>query len=205
MEEFYTTAKLISIATFTLTTTLTPGPNNIMLMSSGLTFGYKNTVPHMIGVILGFSLMVILVGLGIGIVFEQFSIVLSLLKIIGIIYLIWMSYKIATNTNRYEIDENGASKPFSFFQAAIFQWVNPKAWIVLITAVSIFTTANDNSLVPIFIIAFLYFLAGIVACNLWTLGGVMLKKLLRNNYAIKTFNISMAVLLILSIIPFIVE
>ena len=95
MEEFYTVAMLLSIATFTLSTVSTPGPNNIMLLSSGLTFGYKRTVPHMFGIMLGFPFMVLLVGLGV--LFEKFPIIFSILKIIGILYLFWMAFKIATN------------------------------------------------------------------------------------------------------------
>ena len=119
MEEFYTVAMIISIATFTLSTVTSPGPNNIMLLSSGLTFGYKKTIPHMTGIIIGFPLMVVLVGLGLGVVFERFPLILSVLKIVGILYLFWMAYKIANNSSSYDVQTSEDSKPFTFLQAAL--------------------------------------------------------------------------------------
>ena len=105
MDDFFTLAIILSLFTFTMTTTLSPGPNNILVLSSGLTYGYKKTLPHMLGVIIGFPLMVILIGLGAGIVFEKFPFVLDILKYLGILYLLWMAYKIVSATNNYEINE----------------------------------------------------------------------------------------------------
>jgi len=205
MEEFYTVAMIISIATFTISTVTTPGPNNIMLLSSGLTFGYKKTIPHMSGIIVGFPFMVVLVGLGMGVIFEKFPIILSILKIVGILYLFWMAFKIANNTNSYEVEEGQKSEPFTFFQAAIFQWVNPKAWIMAITAISIFVTANENSYLQVITIAFIYLLSSIISTNSWAFGGVVLKKFIKNESSVKKLNIIMAVLLIASVLPIIFE
>lgn len=205
MEEFYTVAMIISIATFTISTVTTPGPNNIMLLSSGLTFGYKKTIPHMSGIIVGFPFMVVLVGLGMGVIFEKFPIILSVLKIVGILYLFWMAYKIANNTSSYEVEEGKKSEPFTFFQAAIFQWVNPKAWIMAITAISIFVTANESSYLQVFTIAFIYFLSSIISTNSWAFGGVVLKKFIKNESSVKKLNIIMAVLLVASVLPIIFE
>lgn len=205
MEEFYTVAMIISIATFTISTVTTPGPNNIMLLSSGLTFGYKKTIPHMSGIIVGFPFMVVLVGLGMGVIFEKFPIILSILKIVGILYLFWMAFKIANNTSSYEVEEGQKSKPFTFFQAAIFQWVNPKAWIMAITAISIFVTANENSYLQVITIAFIYLLSSIISTNSWAFGGVVLKKFIKNESSVKKLNIIMAVLLIASVLPIIFE
>lgn len=201
MQEFYTIAMLISIATFTLSTCVTPGPNNIMLLSSGLTFGYKRTIPHMAGIVIGFPLMILLVGIGLGIVFEKFPILLSILKVIGILYLFWMAYKIATNKTTVEIKENDESKPFTFLQSALFQWVNPKAWIMGITAISIFVTSQENSLFQVLILSFIFMLSGVVSTNLWTSGGVVLKKFIKDESHVRKFNILMAFFLLLSVIP----
>jgi len=205
MEEFYTVAMLLSIATFTLSTVMTPGPNNIMLLSSGLTFGYKKTLPHMFGVMFGFAFMVVLVGLGMGVLFEKFPSLFSVLKTIGIIYLFWMAYKIANNDDGYEVDKDNQSNPFTFFQAAAFQWVNPKAWIMAITAISVFVISNENSLFQVLTIAFIYLLSGVISTNSWALGGVMLKKVIKDKKSVKIFNITMAILLIGSVVPFILE
>jgi threonine/homoserine/homoserine lactone efflux protein len=196
---------LVSIVTFTLSTVMTPGPNNIMLLSSGLTFGYKKTLPHIFGVMFGFAFMVVLVGLGMGVIFETYPFIFSILKIVGILYLFWMAYKIATSVDGYEVDPSKQKKPFTFLQAAAFQWVNPKAWIMAITAISVFVTSKEDSLIQVFIIAFIYLLSGVISTNSWALGGVMLKKVIKNSSSVRKFNIVMAILLVLSIIPFMFE
>jgi len=205
MQEFYTIAMILSIATFTLSTSISPGPNNIMLLSSGLTFGYKKTIPHMTGVFFGFPLMVLIVGLGMGALFEKFPLVLSVLKFVGILYLFWMAYKIANNTSSYDVEENSESKPFSFMQAAMFQWVNPKAWIMAITSISVFVTSNEHGLSQIIIISIIYFLSGCVSCNTWAFGGTILKKFIKSEKSVQRLNILMAILLVASVLPIIFE
>lgn len=205
MEEFYSITMLLSLVTFTLSTVISPGPNNIMLLSSGLTFGYKKTIPHMFGIMIGFSIMVIIVGLGMGVVFERFPLIFTILKVIGVLYLFWMAYKIANNSSSYDVDTDLNGNPFTFLQAAAFQWVNPKAWIVAITAISVFVTSTQNSFIQVLTISFIYLLSSIVSTNIWALGGVVLKKFLKEEKSIKIFNISMASLLILSVIPFMFE
>lgn len=205
MEEFYTVAMMLSIATFTLATATTPGPNNIMLLSSGLTFGYKRTIPHILGVMLGFPFMVLLVGLGLGFIFEKFPVIFSVLKIVGIAYLFWMAYKIANNKSSFNVNEDENSKPFTFLQSAAFQWVNPKAWIMAVTAISIFVTAQDDTLMQVCIIAVIYMLSGMISSNVWTAGGVVLKRFIKSENGIKIFNMTMALLLIASVLPILFE
>ena len=205
MEEFYTVAMLLSIVTFTLSTVSTPGPNNIMLLSSGLTFGYKRTIPHMFGIMLGFPFMVLLVGLGLGIVFEKFPIIFTILKIVGILYLFWMAFKIATNKSTLEVKEGEESKPFTFIQSAAFQWVNPKAWIMAITSISIFVTSKDESFAQVVIIAIIYLLSSIFSTNAWTAGGVVLKRFIKDEKIVRILNITMAILLVGSVLPIILE
>jgi len=202
MDMIYTYAMLISIVSFTMATVMTPGPNNIMMLSSGLTFGYKKTIPHMMGVAIGFPLMVIAVGLGIGVIFQSFPIVYQVLKYLGISYLLWMAYKIAKSNDSYE-NKNQITKPFTFIQAALFQWLNPKAWIMAITSTSSFIVSNENVYIQVLIISFIYFLSGIISTNTWTLGGVFLNKFIKNKKSVKIFNTTMAIFIVLSVIPFI--
>ena len=205
MQDIYSLTMLISIASFTLATVMTPGPNNIMLLSSGLTFGYKRTIPHILGVMLGFPLMVVCVGLGVGSVFELFPMVFTVLKIVGITYLLWMAWHIAHAKGSYDTQESSSDRPFTFLQAAVFQWVNPKAWMMAITATSSFTTDPDRAFIQVLVIAGIYMLSGVISTSSWALGGLFLKKLIKSEKSIRIFNISMAVLIVASILPFVFE
>ena len=202
MNQIYTLTMIISITSFALASTMTPGPNNIMLLSSGLTFGYKRTIPHALGINFGFPVMVICVGLGVGKLFEVFPFVYTVLKVVGISYLFWMAWHIA-NTKGSPATQNKNDKPFTFFQAALFQWVNPKAWVVAITSTAAFITDHQIAFIQVMIIACIFFLCGILSTNSWSLGGVMLKRFIQNERLIKIFNITMAILIVGSILPFV--
>ena len=189
---------------FSFATSMTPGPNNIMLLSSGLTFGYKRTIPHILGVVIGFPLMTIFVGLGLGEFFKVYPFAFTVLKIIGVLYLLWLAWKIANSTPKFkENDEN--SEPLTFMQILLFQWINPKNWMKIITAMSVYVTSVDNATNQIIIITMIFFLTVIISANSWSLGGVVLKKLIKSDIGIKRFNIGMAILLILSMIPIFFE
>ncbi len=204
MNQIYTLTMIISITSFALASTMTPGPNNIMLLSSGLTFGYKRTIPHALGINFGFPVMVICVGLGVGKLFEVFPFVYTALKVVGISYLFWMAWHIA-NTKGSPATQNKNDKPFTFFQAALFQWVNPKAWVVAITSTAAFITDHQIAFTQVMIISCIYFFCGILSTNSWSLGGVMLKQFIQNERLIKFFNITMAILIVGSILPFVFE
>lgn len=202
MDQIYTLTMLISITSFALASTMTPGPNNIMLLSSGLTFGYRRTVPHALGVNFGFPVMVICVGLGVGKLFEIFPFIYTILKVVGISYLIWMAWHIA-NTKGAATTNNKKDKPFTFLQAALFQWVNPKAWVMAVSSTAAFITDHQIAGVQVMIISCIYFFSAILSTNSWALGGVILKQFLQNERLVRMFNITMAVLIIGSILPFI--
>ncbi len=202
MNQIYTLTMIISITSFALASTMTPGPNNIMLLSSGLTFGYKRTIPHALGINFGFPVMVICVGLGVGKLFEVFPFVYTVLKVVGISYLFWMAWHIA-NTKGSPATQNKNDKPFTFFQAALFQWVNPKAWVVAITSTAAFITDHQIAFIQVMTIACIFFFCGILSTNSWSLGGVMLKKFIQNERFVKIFNITMAILIVGSILPFV--
>lgn len=203
MLELYSITILISIIIFTLSATTSPGPNNIMLLSSGLTYGYRRTLPHMYGIIIGFPLMVLLVGLGLGFVFEEFPIILEVLKVLGIIYLLYLAYKISKNKDTYDIKNK--SKPFTFIEAALFQWLNPKAWIMAITAISVFVNTSNNTFLQVVVVSLIFMFASIISSCTWTMGGVLIKKFIKSENAISKMNLIMASLLVLSILPIILE
>ncbi len=195
---------IISITSFALASTMTPGPNNIMLLSSGLTFGYKRTIPHSMGITFGFPVMVICVGLGVGKLFEIFPFVYNTLKVVGIIYLLWMAWHIANTKGSLNM-ENKNDKPFTFFQAALFQWINPKVWVVAISSTAAFITNHQIAFIQVMIISCVYFFCAILSTNSWSLGGVILKRFIQNERLVQIFNITMAILIVGSILPFVFE
>jgi len=174
-----------------------------MLLSSGLTFGYKRTVPHMLGVVLGFPLMTILVGLGLGEFFKTYPFAFSVLKVLGMLYLLFLAWKIATSSPEFKKNDED-SQPLKFLPIVFFQWMNPKNWIKIITAMSVYVTSVEYASIQIIIISIIFFLTVLVSANSWALGGVVLKKLIKSPKGIKRFNIVMAMILVLSLVPSVV-
>lgn len=193
----------LAIFIFALSTGITPGPNNIMLMTSGMNFGIKNSLPHIAGICIGFSVMVILIGLGFSIVFEKYPLLHEAIKVLGVFYLLYLSWLIA-NAAPDKLDDK-KSKPFTFMQAALFQWINPKAWVVVTSAVSAYTVIDEAIYSQVFAMAFIFFLAAIIATFTWLFFGKGIKKILQSHKQQKVFNITMALLLVASIYPVIKE
>ena len=190
------------LAMFALVSSITPGPNNVMLASSGLNFGFRRSVPHLLGVNLGFTLMIFLVGIGLGSVFQQMPQLYTVLKYVGAAYLLYLAWKIA-NSGAME-DGEVRGKPFTFLQAAAFQWVNPKAWVMAVGVVATYTP--QNSFFANLVIATL--VCGIVnlpSIGIWVTFGTALRRVLHRPWAIRAFNISMALLLVASLYPVALE
>lgn len=120
-------------------------------------------------------------------------------------HLLWMAWHIANTQGSLNTKEQQNDKPFTFLQAALFQWVNPKAWIMAVTAISSFTTQSSDVLYQVSIIAFIYLAVGVFSTHSWALGGVLLHKWLESEKAIRTFNRVMALLIVLSVVPFMLE
>ncbi|PHR71703.1 MAG: lysine transporter LysE [Arcobacter sp.] len=198
--ETFTLTILISIFMFSFATSITPGPNNIMLLSSGLTFGYKRTLPHILGVVFGFPLMTIFVGLGLGEFFKAYPSAFTVLKVIGIAYLLFLAWKIANSNPEFKKNDE-ASNPMKFLPIVLFQWMNPKNWIKIITAMSVYVTSVEHASIQILIITFIFFSTILISANSWAIGGVVLKKLIKSPKGIKRFNVIMAILLVLSLVP----
>ncbi|WP_394202113.1 LysE family translocator [Shewanella waksmanii] len=190
---------IVAVALFAFSSGITPGPNNIMLMTSGVNFGIQRSLPHLTGICIGFPLMVLAIGLGLSGLFSQYPVLHTVIKYIGICYLLYLAWLIANSSSK--MDGVVKAKPLTFIQAAAFQWVNPKGWIMAIGAVATFTSI-EQPLVPQVISIASIFLAVALPCALVWLGfGIGLKKLLKNQRQQRIFNISMALLLVASIIP----
>lgn len=193
----------LAIFLFGLSAGITPGPNNIMLMTSGMNFGIKNSLPHVAGVCIGFAVMVILVGLGFSIIFDTYPILHEIIKVLGLMYLLYLAHLVA-NAAPSELASD-KSKPFSFLQAALFQWINPKAWVMATGSISAFTTLGDDIHWQVLLIASIFFIAAIISSISWLVFGRTLKQVLKSIKQQRVFNISMALLLVISVLPVIRE
>ena len=172
-------------------------------MTSGLNFGFWRTIPHMIGVPLGFAFMVIIVGLGLGAVFHNWPVIFQILKYVGALYLLYLSWIIA-NLGSVDIPDGIKKRPFTFLQAASFQWVNPKAWIMTMGAIS---TYGEISLFPynVLLISSLYGVLGFVSSGIWVAFGYTLKQFIINPTTVRLFNGAMALLLVATLYPIFIE
>jgi threonine/homoserine/homoserine lactone efflux protein len=188
---------------FAFVSSATPGPNNLMLMASGTNFGFVRTIGHMLGVSLGFVLMVILVGLGLAKLFEAVPVLRLVLKIGSVGYLIYLAWKIATSSAP-KSDDTSVAKPMTFLQAALFQWVNPKAWTMALGAVSVYVPAT-NPIMGLFIVAAVFGAINLPVVSGWAAMGVQLRRFLQEPVKLRIFNVAAAVLLLASLYPVIFD
>jgi threonine/homoserine/homoserine lactone efflux protein len=185
-----------ALTIFAFVSSITPGPNNLMLMNSGANFGFKQTIPHLLGVGIGFTLMIVLVGMGVMQIFSSFPISYEILKALSIIYLVYLALKIARSGSTTE-HQSASAKPLTFIQAALFQWVNPKAWTMALTAVSIY--APSQSFIAILLVALIFGLINLPCISSWIVLGQKMQLVLTAPKHLKIFNITMASLLIISV------
>jgi threonine/homoserine/homoserine lactone efflux protein len=188
---------LTGLVLFALVSSITPGPNNMMLMASGANFGFRRTLPHMMGVVLGFTLMVALVGVGLMGVFQALPWLHDVLTWAGIAYLMWLAWKIAHAAMPDATRASG--QPLSFLQACAFQWVNPKGWQMALTAITLY--APDRALWAVLLVAGSFGVVNLPSVAAWTFLGLRLRRILSTNRRLVIFNWSMALLLIASLLP----
>lgn len=190
------------LALFALVSSITPGPNNVMLASSGLNFGFRRSLPHLLGVNLGFTLMIFLVGVGLGSVFQQVPQLYSVLKYAGAAYLLYLAWKIANSGGMDDGQARG--KPFTFLQAAAFQWVNPKAWVMAVGVVATYTPQN-GFFANLVIATIVCGVVNLPSIGIWVTFGTALRRVLHRPAAVRAFNIGMALLLVASLYPVALE
>jgi threonine/homoserine/homoserine lactone efflux protein len=195
---------IFAFVLFAFVTSVTPGPNNMMLLASGVNFGVRRSLPHMLGISLGFMVLVIAVGLGLSQVFEQVPTLYTVLRYGGAAYLLYLAWKIAGSGAPDEGNAEKRPKPFTFLQAAAFQWVNPKAWVMAIGAITTYTP-QENFVVNVVLIAALFALINCPSVGLWTVAGSLLRRWLAEPRILRLFNIGMALLLVASLYPILVD
>lgn len=188
---------LLALVLFAFVTSITPGPNNLMLMASGANFGFRRTIPHMLGVALGFVLMAFLVGIGLAQIFERWPPAHLILKGLSAAYLLWLAWKIANAAPAGPQQSKG--QPMTFLQAAAFQWVNPKAWSMALSAVTLY--APDQSLMSVALVAAIFGAVNLPTVSTWCVLGQQMARFLTNPARLRAFNITMAVLLVVTLWP----
>lgn len=194
----------LAILVFAVSSTITPGPNNIMILTSGLNFGIKRSLPHLLGICIGFPLMVAAVGMGFSQVFERFPIIHELIKVLGVAYLLYLAWLMARSSTQ-QLESGRNTNPLTFIQAALFQWVNPKAWVMASGAVAAYTTQSTDMLLQVMVISLSFFVVAFPCVGVWLFFGSALKRILQRSAYQRLFNLSMALLLVVSVLPVIME
>ena len=189
----------IAFVVFAVVMFFTPGPNNVMLLSSGLTFGFRRTLPHVAGVTFGFAFMIGAVGLGFGTIFIAYPVLQTILKYAGVAYLIYLAVAIAMS-GPVKSDQGNGRRPMTFWGAAVFQWINVKGWVMVIGTITAYA-GIANFPWNITIQVMLSLVLGAVSCSAWALFGSALRPLLTSPQVVRTFNIVMAILLLASLYP----
>jgi threonine/homoserine/homoserine lactone efflux protein len=189
---------LLPLASFCLVSSITPGPNNMMLLSSGATFGLRRTVPHIAGISGGCALMVLVLGWALAGVIGRAPVLFTALHIVSTIYLLWLAWRIATSTGPH--GSRLRARPFGTVDAAGFQWANPKAWAMVLGAITNFARP-DHLFADVLLIALMLMAIGLPCIVLWAGSGQLLRRFLSEPRALRIFNFSMATLLIASILP----
>ena len=192
---------LLALAAFAFVASVTPGPNNLMLLASGANFGVRRSVPHMLGISLGHAFMVLLVGMGLAGMFTAWPPARAVLTVLSVLYMLWLAWKIAHAAAPGGADGTGGTggKPLTFLQAAAFQWVNPKAWAMALTAVTVY--APGTGLAAMALVAAVFACINLPSVSVWTVLGVQIRRFLTNDRRLRAFNWTMAALLIASLWP----
>lgn len=188
---------LLGLILFAFVSSITPGPNNLMLMASGANYGFQRSIPHMLGISGGFGFMILMVGIGLIQLFDAFPTSYTILKVFSVAYLLWLAWKIANAAPIRKADTAG--HPMTFSQAAAFQWVNPKAWTMALTAITVYTP--DQSIAAILPVTLVFSAINLPSVGVWTVLGQQMARILTNPTRRVAFNWMMAILLVISLYP----
>ena len=191
-----TTDLLLALAGFAFVTSVTPGPNNMMLLASGVNFGFRRTLPHIAGIASGCVFMVVMVGLGLGGLFAAFPLAYSVLRIVGAVYLLVLAWRIAS-AGALRVG-GGGGRPMSFLGAAAFQWVNPKAWVMVVGAVTTYVP-REGFFANLLLVAVLFAAINLPSVAVWAGFGTAMRRVLDRPWRRRAFNVGMAGLLVASL------
>jgi len=194
-----TSDTLLALILYFFAISIKPGPNNLMLLASGTNFCMKRTIPHAFGIGFGFVVMTILVGLGMGVIEQLLPGFSIALRILSLIYLVWLAWRLATSGSLSAVD--GDAKPMGFIAASLFQWINRKAWAMALTAMAIYTSP-ENHMMSVFMVELIFEAVGLPCMFVWAGFGVALRGFLSVPARLRAFNIVMALILVGSTVPY---
>lgn len=197
---------LLAFIVYAIVSAITPGPNNMMVLASGLNYGIRRTIPHVAGIVFGFGLMVFLAGMGLLSVLDYVPFLYDVLHVACIVYLLYLAWKIATATPM-DSSKTSNKKPMTFFQAMAFQWVNPKAFVMAMAAITTYVpeTPESDFFINVTIISVMYALITLPCVGMWAVFGNAFRRFLSKPLYFRIFNVTMAVLLVLSLYPLLSE
>ncbi len=190
----------LALLVFAFVSSVTPGPNNLMLLASGVNFGFRRTIPHMLGIGVGFFVLLLSVGFGLGALIETVPSFYTALKFAGGAYMLYLAWKIAMSRSIGEAKHRDKSEPMTFLQAAAFQWVNPKAWVMAVTGIATYAN-HDNYYVAVLLVSAAFAIVNLPSVSVWAGFGTLLRNWLSDPVRLKWFNLVMALLLVLSLWP----
>jgi threonine/homoserine/homoserine lactone efflux protein len=196
-------ALILASVPFMISMGITPGPNNILVASSGVNFGFRATVPHILGISIGYPLMLLIVGIGLAKIFIAVPMFHVILKYLSIAYLLYLAVHLALASAMGEARRT--PKPMTFLQAAAFQWVNGKAWVISLGAVTTYTVVDATLPLQIFALTAIAVIVTVVCVCCWTFFGAFMRQFLHTETRRRWFNYTMAALLVLSIVPVLFE
>jgi threonine/homoserine/homoserine lactone efflux protein len=179
-------------ATYSFVMAITPGPNNVMLTASGANFGFRRTVPHLLGIATGHAIQMIAVSAGLGALFAAWPVLQTILQWVGAAYLVFLGWKLIRSG---EVHEGHAPQPVTFLQAAVFQFVNPKAWVMSLSGAAIFLPEGMGLLAATLAILSVMVIVNLPCITVWAVFGSALRGVLKRKPARLAFNIAMAVAL----------
>lgn len=189
----------LALLVFAFVSSVTPGPNNFILLASGVNFGFRRTIPHMLGIAAGFASLLLGVGFGLGAVLKAYPALDLTLKIAGGAYLLYLAWRIAMSRSLTANGE-GKARPMRFIEAAAFQWVNPKAWVMAVVAMAVYTNPQAP-FVSVMLVALAFTLVNLPSVSVWAGFCMALRGFLADPVRLKWFNIAMGVALALTLWP----
>jgi len=188
----------LALALFVAVAGLTPGPNNIIAMAIGFNHGYRKVIPHLLGVLVGFPMMLLMIGLVLRPLMEQYTTAFLILKYASVAYILYLAWKIATAPTNEDLLPEERTPPITFWQSVAFQWINPKAWAGALTTVTVYML-QDHYRASLMVAVVLSMLSILTAISMWTLIGKQIKRFLSDPTHVRIFNVSMAVLLLVAV------